>query len=219
MKKLLVSATLFLLCAFRAPSQTQTTTISIVAQASLGTVTPTPSHFYQNVSAPISLASSTNGFNSSCTLLAGTTSIPVTYSATTNTLTGTIPSTALSGAVGSTVTLTITCTAIPLTMNSPVALPNAVKGQAYSASLQTVTGLSGGVPPYTWNLDPTTPLPPGLSLSSSGAVSGVASGTGSFSFLFTVQDSSGLALRHRRNQWTQAWASRISLLRQSLSGG
>lgn len=105
-----------------------------------------------------------------------------------------------------------------LSMTTPVTLPNGIVGAAYSVSLASLANVTGGLSPYIWTLDPTTPLPPGLSLSSSGVISGVASGTGSFSFLFTVQDSSGLALRHRREQWTQAWASRISLLRQSLSG-
>jgi large repetitive protein len=191
MKRFLAVAALILLSAFALNAQTGTTTITIVAAASLGTITPTPAHFYQNTAAPISLASSTNGFNSSCTATAGTTALPLTYSSTTNALTGTLTA-AMTSTLGS-LTITITCTPSPLTMNSPVNLPNATVGQAYSASLQTVTGLSGGVPPYTWALTSGS-LPQGLALSpSSGIVSGTPSGAGSSTFQFSVTDSSGSA--------------------------
>jgi hypothetical protein len=192
MKRLFALAALVLLFAFGAQGQTQTTTITIVAPASLGTITPTPSHFYQNTAAPISFASSTSGFNSSCTATAGSTALTVSYSSTTLALTGTLTAAMTSGAVGSTLTITISCTPSPLTMNSPVVLPNAQVGQSYSASLLTLTGLSGGVPPYTWTLSNGS-LPAGLSLSSSGLVTGTPSGAGSSSFGFTVKDSSGLA--------------------------
>jgi hypothetical protein len=71
-------------------------------------------------------------------------------------------------------------------------LPNGTVGTTYSASLLTLTGLSGGVPPYTWTLNSGS-LPAGLALSSSGVVSGVPSGAGSNAFSIKVQDSSGIA--------------------------
>lgn len=191
MKKLFALALLTLFAALGARAQTATTTITIVAPASLGTITPTPSHFYQNAAAPISFASSTNGFNASCTVTVGATSLPVTYSTTTFALTGTLTAAMTNGAVGSTLTITFTCTPSPLTMNSPVTLPNAQAGAAYSTSLQTVTGLSGGVPPYTWKISSGS-LPPGLTLSSGGIVAGTTSSAGTFNFGFTVTDSSGL---------------------------
>lgn len=196
MRKILGFALVCLLAAGGARGQTATTTIAIVAPASLGTITPTPAHFYQNTAAPISLASSTNGFNASCTATAGTTALPVTYSSTTQALTGTLTAAMTSGAVGSTLSITITCTPPVLTMNSPVQLPNAQVGVVYTASLSTVTGLSGGMPPYAWSLTSGS-LPAGLALSSSGIVSGTPSGAGSASFGFTVTDSSGLALNFR----------------------
>jgi hypothetical protein len=191
MKRLFTLAALVLFCVISAKAQTQTTTITIVAAASLGTITPTPAHFYQNTAAPISLSSSTSGFNSSCTATVGTTALTLTYSSTTLALTGTLTA-AMTSTLGS-ATITITCTPSPLTMNSPVVLPNAQVGTSYSASLQTVTGLSGGVPPYTWSLLAGSSLPPGLSLSSSGIISGSPTSSGTSTFGFQVADSSGTA--------------------------
>jgi large repetitive protein len=198
MKKLLAVAALILLSAIGLNAQTQTTTITIVAAASLGTITPTPAHFYQNVAAPISLASSTSGFSTGCTATISTTgsttttAVSLTYSSTTLALTGTLSAAQTNVAPGSVLTVTVTCPLAPLTMNSPVVLPNAQVGAAYSASLLTLTGLSGGVPPYTWTVSSGS-LPAGLALSSSGNVTGTPSGAGSSTFGFTVTDSSGVA--------------------------
>lgn len=85
-----------------------------------------------------------------------------------------------------------------MALKSPVTLPNGKVGTAYSVNLVQLSGLTGGVPPYTWTLDPTTPLPSGLTLSSSGIVAGSPSGVGSFSVRFTVRDASGLAIVARR---------------------
>lgn len=200
MKKYFAIAMLVLFGAYGLRAQTQTTTITIVAPASLGTVTPTPAHFYQNLAAPISFASSTNGFNSSCTATAGTAALPVTYSSTTLGLTATLTAAMTNLTPGSTLTITLTCTPSPLTMNSPVVLPNAQAGVSYSASLSTLTGLSGGVPPYTWALSSGS-LPSGLTLSSSGVVAGVPSSSGSSTFGFMVTDSSGLALNFDPSQF------------------
>jgi hypothetical protein len=186
-----IALVVLLLVAVGAKAQTQTTTITIVAPASLGTITPTPSHFYQNTAAPISLASSSSGFNASCTATVGTTALPVTYSSTTLALTANLTA-AMTSTLGS-LTITITCTPAALTMNSPVVLPNALVGQSYSASLATATGLSGGVPPYTWTVNSGS-LPAGLTLSSSGVITGTPSSSGSSTFGFKVTDSSGFAL-------------------------
>lgn len=195
MKRIFAIAVFILLSAFGLRAQTQTTTITIVAPASLGTITPTPSHFYQNTAAPISFASSTSGFNSSCTGLVGSTAMTLTYSSTTLALTGTMTAAMTSGTVGSTVTITINCPPLPLTLNTPVVLPNGQIGTPYPAvSLQALTALSGGIPPYNWTISSGS-LPAGLTLSSSGIVAGTPSGVGGTSvFGFTVTDSSGLAL-------------------------
>lgn len=53
---------------------------------------------------------------------------------------------------------------------TPGTLPSATRGAAYSI---TLTG-SGGFPPYRWELSPTSPaLPPGLTLTEAGVLSGV----------------------------------------------
>lgn len=63
-------------------------------------------------------------------------------------------------------------------------LPGGTVLQAYSQTL-TVTGGTG---PYTWALTSGT-LPPGLSLSSGGVISGTPAQVGSFSFTVTATDS------------------------------
>jgi hypothetical protein len=51
-------------------------------------------------------------------------------------------------------------------------LPTAVTGQPYSGSGFVLQGF-GGVPPYTWSLDPASPaLPSGVTLNSAGLISG-----------------------------------------------
>lgn len=104
----------------------------------------------------------------------------------------TIPA-SLGSTSGTSHTLTVSCAAPVLTMNTPVVLPNATAGISYSASLLTATGLTGGVPPYTWTLASGS-LPTGLSLSPSGNITGTAVSSGSSTFGFSVTDSSGLAL-------------------------
>jgi len=192
-KRLCAIAAFLLFSAFPIFAQTGTTTITIVAAASLGTITPTPAHFYQSTAAAISLASSTSGFNSSCTATAGSTALPVTYSSTTLALTGTLTA-AMTSTLGS-LTITITCTPSPLTLLTPdVTLPSGTVGNAYPATnLGQLAQVVGGVPPYSFNLSSGS-LPAGLTLSSAGVVSGVPSGSGSFNFQVTVTDSSGQSL-------------------------
>lgn len=57
-------------------------------------------------------------------------------------------------------------------------------GKPYSAVLQAL----GGVPPYTWTLLSGS-LPPGLSLSANGSISGTPTTAGTFSFAVQVTDS------------------------------
>ena len=64
------------------------------------------------------------------------------------------------------------------------ALPSTSVGATYAASL----GAHGGTPPYSWQLT-TGSLPPGLSLSSGGSISGTASTEGSYSFQVQATDS------------------------------
>jgi uncharacterized protein (TIGR03437 family) len=77
----------------------------------------------------------------------------------------------------------------PLTITTPSPLPTGIAGMFYSASVNAM----GGTPPYRWGLSSGN-LPPGLSLdSSTGAVSGAPTGTGSFNFTVRVTDSTGSA--------------------------
>jgi hypothetical protein len=65
-------------------------------------------------------------------------------------------------------------------------LPDATAGTAYNQQL-TVTG---GTAPFTWTVSSGS-LPPGLSLSSSGLLSGTPTTAGTFGFTVTVTDANG----------------------------
>lgn len=86
-------------------------------------------------------------------------------------------------------TLILTVVSAP-TITTP-SLPSAVVGQAYSTTLQA----TGGDPAYTWTVG--AGLPSGLSLSTTGILSGTVaasacpSGTCSFPATFSVTDSVG----------------------------
>jgi large repetitive protein len=84
--------------------------------------------------------------------------------------------------VTQTVTTTYTITiASPLTITNPNP-PNGVEGKAYSFQFQA----SGGTPPYTWT---GSSIPPGLTLSSGGLLSGTPTSSGQFTFNVTVTDA------------------------------
>lgn len=67
-------------------------------------------------------------------------------------------------------------------------LPPATVGVPYSLSFSA----SGGQPPYTWSVPPGGPeLPPGMTFSSSGLLSGTPTMPGTFDFLLRLSDSGG----------------------------
>src|SRR5579864_5572804 len=72
----------------------------------------------------------------------------------------------------------------PLTITSSSPLPNGTATASYSYILNA----SGGVPPYNWGLSAGN-LPPGLSLSSSGQITGTPTAAGTFQFGIFVSDS------------------------------
>ncbi len=71
----------------------------------------------------------------------------------------------------------------------PTSLPFAVVGQSYNQVISAV----GGASPYTFSLASGSSLPQGLSLSTSGTISGTPTQTGTFTFIVVAKDSSGFA--------------------------
>lgn len=63
-------------------------------------------------------------------------------------------------------------------------LPDGFAGDAYAAQLRA----SGGTPPYAWTLDPQSKLPPGLTLSKTGLISGTPNLPGEFTFIVQLRD-------------------------------
>src|SRR5205814_5438946 len=83
-----------------------------------------------------------------------------------------------------TYTIVAVCPAIAI---APSVLPNGNVGTPYS---QTIIA-SGGAPPYTFAT--VGPLPPGLTLSSAGALAGTPTTVGVYCFPVTVTDAAGCA--------------------------
>jgi hypothetical protein len=78
---------------------------------------------------------------------------------------------------------------------TPPYLPDGVVGTAYSAQLQTQAATPNWVAPYTWTLTPSSPaLPPGLSFSSDGLISGTPTTAGSYNFVVRVTDAQSRTL-------------------------
>jgi len=73
----------------------------------------------------------------------------------------------------------------PVKITTASALPAASVGVAYSTTLAA----KGGTPPYTWSVT-SGALPPGLSLSGSGVISGKPTTKGTFNFTVKVTDTS-----------------------------
>jgi hypothetical protein len=79
-------------------------------------------------------------------------------------------------------------TGVALGINLFPTLPSATQGSTYLANLTAV----GGIPPYTWSLATGSTLPSGLSLSSTGAITGTVASTvalGSYTFSATATTS------------------------------
>lgn len=89
------------------------------------------------------------------------------------------------GGTPATVTNNYTLTvAVPTLSMTPVSVPDAVAGVAYSQAFVA----SGGVAPYSYNVSAGV-LPAGLTLSGAGLLSGTPTVAGSFSFSVTATDS------------------------------
>ncbi|HUY82462.1 MAG TPA: putative Ig domain-containing protein [Acidobacteriaceae bacterium] len=68
-------------------------------------------------------------------------------------------------------------------------LPSGYQGTAYPGANLAATGGTGSGYTWTWAAAGGSTLPPGLSLSSGGAISGTPTGSGTFNIVFTVSDS------------------------------
>ncbi len=85
------------------------------------------------------------------------------------------------------VSLSITVNGATGVSVTTTSLPNGVVGTAYSATLAA----TGGTSPYTWREATGGALPPGLSVSSTGTLSGTPTTPGSYGpYVFTVTDAS-----------------------------
>ena len=178
------------------------------------TILPGPPHL---VITPATLPCGSPGSGYQQNLAAGSGSPPYIWSLTSGALpnglflsqgtTGATPTaTALigqgiaAGAVTSTFTITVTdstsATAsqtftlaiTPITVTTPSTLPAGYVGVPYSQTLAA----TGGASPYSWS--PTLgALPPGLSLSSAGVISGTPTTAGTAAFVATVTDANSAA--------------------------
>jgi hypothetical protein len=83
-------------------------------------------------------------------------------------------------------TLTVQTTPLVITTTS---LPSGLQNQAYAANLAA----TGGTAPYTWSLTNSSVLPAGLSLSSGGQISGIATVAGTGTFTVQVTDGASPA--------------------------
>lgn len=168
---------------------TPSTSSIVVSPATL----PTPA-IGQSYSATISASGGTAPYTLSIT--SGSFPPGLNFDASTGALTGTP-----TGAGSYNVTLGVTDSAsgstsksYAFTIASPVfapsvsALSSGVVSHAYSAQL----GTTGGTAPYTYS--GATGLPAGLTLSSSGALSGTPTATGSFTISYSVKDSTTSSL-------------------------
>src|SRR5256885_565365 len=88
-------------------------------------------------------------------------------------------------------------------------LPNSKVAVASTANLGQLAQVQGGVPPYTYSLSSGI-LPTGLTLSPSGIVSGTPSGAGSFTFNYSVKDSTIVATNHNATLTWIASASQVA---------
>lgn len=117
-----------------------------------------------------------------------------------------------SGEVHFTVTVLPASAAITVT---PASLPAPVIGAPYSQSMAS----SGGVGPYTYVLDSGT-LPPGITVSSGGVISGTANATGSFVFAVKVTDSTaGTPLTVTKNYSATVAIPTLSITPTTLTAG
>lgn len=104
-------------------------------------------------------------------------------------------------------------TTVPLAIVTST-LPGATNGTAYSQILTA----AGGKTPYSWSLSAGT-LPTGLSLNSSGMISGTLSATGTFTFTVKVTDAATASATKSLSIIVSSGAASLSIATSSLSDG
>jgi hypothetical protein len=137
--------------------------------------------------------------NSSTGMISGTPSASGNYSftvrATDNCCTGLATPVCQQVQRAFTLQINTPCPALSITTTSP--LPSGTANQAYTHQIQT----SGGQSPITFSLFSGT-LPPGLSLSSTGIISGIPTGTGTYSFTVSATDSCSTGIQSFQRAFT-----------------
>jgi hypothetical protein len=88
-------------------------------------------------------------------------------------------------------TYTVSCVPVtpPLTISTPITLPQATQGAKYSVDLNAAFKTAGGKPPYKYAAVGT--LPAGLTLTTAGVLSGTPTVSGNFTLTISITDSSG----------------------------
>lgn len=153
---------------------------------------------------PAGLTLSTAGLLTGTPQLAGTTSFTLTVTD------------AARGTASGNFTLTIAASQGGGLSVAPFTGPNAVVGAPYSAVLLA----QGGTPPYRWAVA-SGALPPGLTLTSSGAISGTPTAAGFFTVVVRVQDGSAPSMSASASVGIPvlAMSGGLSVTTASLPGG
>ena len=94
-------------------------------------------------------------------------------------------------------------------------LPAGTVGSAYTASLAA----TGGTPPYTWSVAPSSTLPSGLSISSAGVISGTPTASGTFSVTLQATDSAQATATKAYSVTVAAAAAPLSITTQGPLAG
>jgi hypothetical protein len=104
---------------------------------------------------------------------------------------------------------------LPALSVTTATLPDGTAGTAYTS---TTLDATGGISPYTWSVPPGT-LPPGLSLSSAGVISGTPTSPGTFSFTVTVTDAENPAATATGTLSILVHPAALTVTTTSLAGG